>query len=67
MYLLPKIEDILVTLGGGIPFIKIDLNQAYHHLPVEKNCQKLLTINTPKGLFQSTRLLYGIVSSLAKW
>ena len=66
-YPLPKIEDILATLGGGIHFTKIDLNQAYLHLPVDENSQELLTINTPKGLFQFTRLPYCIASSPAKW
>ena len=41
-YTLPKIEDILATLGGGINFTKTDLNQAYLHLPVNENCQELL-------------------------
>ena len=49
-YLFPEIEDILATLGGGIHFTKIDLNQVYLHLPVQENSQELLTINTPKGL-----------------
>jgi hypothetical protein len=59
---MPKIDDIFANLAGGQKFSKIDLRQAYLQLSV-----KLLTINTHKGLYQFTRLPFGVASSPAIW
>ena len=45
--------------GGGGEFIKLDLSQAYQQL-LSLNSRELLTINTHKGLFQPTRLQFGV-------
>ena len=39
------------------------MTQAYHQFPVEKESRKILSINTEKGLFEPTRLPYGIKSA----
>ena len=59
---MPKIDDIFANLAGGQKFSKIDLRQAYLQLSV-----KLLTINTHKGLYQFTRLPFGVASSPVIW
>ena len=43
--------------------IKLSLNQEYLHLPERESEQKLLIINTPKGLLKFTRKPYGIENS----
>ena len=45
---------------GGQAFAKIDLSNAFNQLKVDESSSKYLTINTTKGLFQPTRLPYGI-------
>jgi hypothetical protein len=66
-YPLPKIEDIFYKLEGGQKFSKIDLSSAFHHLEMDQDSQKLLTAVSHKGLYQHTRLLFGIVSAPALW
>lgn len=59
-YPIPKVKDLFATLAGGRVFSKIDLSQAYQHLPLDEESQKLVVINTQKGLFKYTRLPFGI-------
>jgi hypothetical protein len=46
-------------------FSKLDLKKAYLQLKVHEDSQKYLTVNTPKGLFQYSRLVYGVASAPA--
>lgn len=62
-YPLPKVDELFSTLSGGKFFTKLDLSQAYLQLPVEKGSRKFLTINTHRGLFEYTRLPFGISSA----
>ena len=55
-YPIPKTEDLLAQLGGGVQFIKLDLSQAYQQLELEKDSKKYTTINTHKGPFEYNRL-----------
>ena len=64
-YPLPKPENLFVTLAGGNKFTKLDLSQAYQQLPLEEESRKYVTINTHKGLYQYTRLPFGIASAPA--
>jgi hypothetical protein len=62
-YTLPVIEDIFASVAGGAIFSVLDLSNAYLQLPVSEKSRKLLTVNTGTGLFQFTRLPYGLKSS----
>lgn len=57
---LPKTEEIFALLSVDKIFLKIDFTQAYLHM---KYRQKLLTINTHKGLYKCIKLMYGITNS----
>lgn len=59
-YPLPTTNVLLNKLAGGDKFSKIDLKNAYLQWPVEADDQKYLTINTHRGLFQVTRLMFGL-------
>ena len=59
-YPLPTADDIFSTLAGGQAFTKIDLSNAFNQLKVDESSSQYLTINTTKGMFQPTRLPYGI-------
>ena len=62
-YPVPKAEDLFATLSNGKLFMKLDLRQAYHQLLLDDESKKYVVINTTKGLFQYTRLPYGISSA----
>ena len=62
-YPVPKTEDLFASINGGEKFSKLDLSQAYQQLVLTPESRKLLTINTHKGLFQPTRLQFGVHSA----
>jgi len=54
---------LFATLQGGKQFTKLELSQAYQQLPLHPDSRKYVVINTHKGLYQYTRLPYGISSA----
>ena len=62
-YPVPKTEDLLATLNGGKKFTKLDLRRAYMQLELDEASQEFLTVNTHKGLFRPTRLMFGVHSA----
>lgn len=60
----PHINDTFATLSVGVIFSKSEytLAQAYLEMEVEESNRKPLTINTHKGLFQHSRLVYVVAS-----
>ena len=64
-YPLPKAEDLFAILAGGQRFTKLDLSQAYLQLELHPDSMKHCNINTPRGLYQYTRLPFGIASAPA--
>ena len=59
----PRTEDLLATLSGGKRFTKLDLSQAYMQLELDEVSREYLTVNTHKGLFRPTRLMFGVHSA----
>lgn len=64
-YPLPTIDELFANMAGGDKFSKIDLAQAYLQMTVRSEDQPILTLNTHLGLFQPTRLMYGVASAPA--
>jgi len=58
-------QILFTTLVGGKKFTKLDLKHAYQQMQLEENVKELVTINTNKGLYQFTRLPFGIASAPA--
>lgn len=64
---LPKLEEIFSSLNGGNQFSKLDFSHAYLQMKVNPESQKLLTINTHKGLYVCKRLMFGLNGAPAIW
>ena len=62
---LPKIEDILNTVGPANYISVVDLSQAYLQMPLSKESQDLCVLNTPVGLVRMLRLPFGVAASPA--
>ena len=59
-YPLPKPEDLFATLAKGKRFSTLDLSQAYLQLQLDDSSMPYVTINTHQGLYQYTRLPFGV-------
>lgn len=64
-YPLPRIEELFSKLHGGQQFSKLDLSGAYNQLLLSKESQMLTCINTHKGLYKYSRLVFGLSSAPA--
>lgn len=64
-YPLPKFNDLCVSLGGCKYFTKLDLSNSYNQFVLDERSQEYTCINTSKGLFQYTRLVFGLSSAPA--
>lgn len=64
-YPLPRIEEVFAKIGGGLQYSKLDLKNAYNQFVLSDSSQDLTTINTQKGLFKYTRLVYGLANAPA--
>ena len=64
-YPIPSLEDLTTKLSNGSVFYKLDLSHAYNQIELDAQSRQFVTINTHKGLFQYTRLPYGVSSAPA--
>ena len=64
-YPLPRPEDLFATLAGGKYFSKLDLSQAYLQVLLDEDSRRYVTVNTHQGLYQYTRLPFGVASAPA--
>ena len=62
-YPLPKIDDLLASLGRGKYFSKLNLAHAYQQIPLDEASKEYVVVNTHKGLFRYNRLPFGVSSA----
>ena len=65
LYPIPRIDDINCTLNGGQVFSKIDGSNAYLQCRLHVDYRKYTNNKTHIGLFQYTRLPFGVSSAPA--
>lgn len=62
---LPHMEELLTKLAGSTLFSTIDLESAYHQLPLHPDSRDLTAFITHEGLFRYCRVPYGLASAPA--
>ena len=63
-YPLPK-PEMFAEIAGAEKFRKLDLVQAYQQVLLEKESKNFVVVNTHRGLYQNTRLPFGVASAPA--
>ncbi|XP_045116421.1 uncharacterized protein K02A2.6-like [Portunus trituberculatus] len=64
-YPLPRVEELFASLSGCCVFSKLDMSHAYNQIELDKESQKYVVVNTPRGLKRYKRLAFGIHSAVA--
>lgn len=64
-YPLPTPADLMASLTGGTKFSQLDLSAAYQQMELDSASAKLVTVNTHQGLYEYTRLPFGVASAPA--
>jgi len=64
-YPIPTLAELTTKLEKGSKYHKLDLSHAYSQVELDEDSRKYVTINTHRGMFQYTRLPFGVSSAPA--
>lgn len=64
---LPRIRDIRHQLRGNSWFTRLDLKEAFHRITVLPHCRALTAFHTHRGVFQFTRMPFGLCTAPATY
>ncbi|KAJ1211759.1 hypothetical protein NDU88_007115, partial [Pleurodeles waltl] len=64
-YPLPRIHEVLSTMGKAAYFSVLDLSNAYHQIELHPDSKWLTAFTTPFGSFMFNRMPFGLASAAA--
>ena len=64
-YPLPRIDDIIDAIGKSKFLTQLDMLKGYHQIPLTKRARLISAFITPFGLFEYTRLPFGLCNTPA--
>ncbi|KAI5151537.1 hypothetical protein ENBRE01_2203 [Enteropsectra breve] len=64
-YPLPRIDEILDTLSGASVYTNLDATSGYHQIPVAKDDINKTAFQTRSGLYEYTRMPFGLSNAPA--
>jgi hypothetical protein len=64
-YPLPRIDDLLDTLGKAKVFSALDMRAGFHQVPMEEDSKELTAFTTKFGIYHYNTLPMGLVNSPA--
>ncbi|GFY21845.1 retrovirus-related Pol polyprotein from transposon opus [Trichonephila clavipes] len=64
-YPLPKIEEVILKISRNKVFSKIDLQSAYHQIPIQDSERHYTAFEACEKLYQLLRVLFGVTNGVA--
>ena len=60
---IPKMQDILDSLGGQEWFSTVDMSKGYHQGYIKEECRKFTAFSTPSALYEWISIPYGLTNA----
>lgn len=62
-YPIPRIDDQIDRLHGGIYFTSLDLKSGYYQIPTEEKSKHMTAFVTPFGQYEFNRMPFGLTNA----
>lgn len=62
---MPKHDVLMSKMSGSLYFSKLDLSKGFWQIPLDKESREITAFPTSKGLFQFTKMPFGVVNASA--